>query len=231
MKYFLIAVFVSASLLCRGQRLLINGNKHTTAGSTVTIASSDIKFQTGTSTHSLTSVPASALLVLTIAAETSGNNAIIGGSPTLTWTKQADASAANSGDCEIWTANSGAGGTITITAQLAATKQSSVVYVMTGQNGTPFGTGVTATAQTTASRTVTTTLSSSVILCVSSDFAATTGALTLRDAATLIKDDLQSGAYRGFHYWKQASTVTTYTEGYSAPTSGSNVGTCALEVK
>lgn len=61
-----------------------------------TIVTADFETGTVSSVHALTSVPDGALLVLATQYESSNNNATVGSSPSLTWTKRVDAHATNS---------------------------------------------------------------------------------------------------------------------------------------
>lgn len=187
---------------------------------------------TGQMTHNLTSVPNGALLVLSICGENSGNDAVLGGSPTLTWTKRQDAQAASSGDAEIWTASAGSGGAITVTCNISAGKNSSVIYTITGQETTPSGAGNTGTAQALPSVAVTTTRASSLLICVTSDFSAQDGASrAYRDSATEVLYDPQIPSnYTGYHYYKQEGAIASYTEGLTAPGS-QQAGTAVYEIR
>lgn len=208
----------------------------TIAWLTSTSAAASLSFTTSTQTgtgqmsHSLVGVPSGALLVLSIAGEDSGNNAVLGGSPTITWTKQEDAQAGSSGDAEIWTAPAGAGGSMTVLCNISANKNSSVIYVVTGQEVTPAGTGNTGTAQAQPSVAVTTTKANSLLVCVSSDFSAQAGTRTYRDTATEVLYDPQGGAYTGFHYYKVTTSIALYTEGITVP-GGQQSGTCVYEIR
>lgn len=194
------------------------------------IFTTDTKAQTSTSTHTMTTLPVSCFLVLSITGENDSNSALLGDNQSLVWTKRADAQATNSGDAEIWTAPFAAGGNVTVTATISAGKQSSALYVITNQE-TVFGTtGVTATGQASPSVGVTTTRDSSIIVCATSDFTAQNGALTLRDTATLVLQDFETGAYKGYHYYKQTTTAGLYTEGIQAPGS-QQAGTVCLEIR
>lgn len=190
----------------------------------------DTKVGAGQLTHSLTGVPSGALLVLSVAGENSGNDAILGGSPTITWTKRVDAQAANSGDAEVWTGSAGGGGVITINVQISVGRNSSVCYTITGQEVTPAGTSGSNTFQAQPSVGVTTTRANSLLICVSSDFTAQAGARTYRDTATEVLYDNQAGAYTGFHYYKQTSSIALYTEGITVPGSQQS-GTSVYEVR
>src|SRR6185503_11666972 len=91
----------------------MNGNKL----SAQTIASYNAQTGTTSTVHTLTSVPAGALLVLVTMGELhSSTYCSVSSSPSLTWTKRVDAEANNSGDAEIWTAVYTAGGSITVTS-------------------------------------------------------------------------------------------------------------------
>lgn len=190
----------------------------------------DTKVGAGQLTHSLTGVPSGALLVLSVVGENSGNDALLGGSPAITWTKQVDAQAANSGDAEIYTGSAGGGGSITINVQISAGRNSSVCYTVTNHEVTPAGTSNSATLQAQPSVAVTITRVNSLLICASSDFLAQAGARTYRDTATEVLYDNQPGAYTGYHYYKQTSSIALYTEGITVP-GGQQAGTCVYEVR
>ena len=81
--------------------------------------------------HSLTGVPAGALLVLTTTVDAIPSDCNVSSSPVLTWTKRVDAGAANSDNAEIWTAVYSAGGAITVTSNWGGdNSQASVCYVV-----------------------------------------------------------------------------------------------------
>ena len=97
---------------------LLQGLKHLSLP--VTIQSFNTKTGTAATAHSLTGVPAGALLVLATTADAVPSNCNVSSSPSLTWTKRADAGAANSDNAEIWTAVYSAGGSITVTSNWGA---------------------------------------------------------------------------------------------------------------
>lgn len=196
------------------------------------IHSTDGQSGTGSRTHSLSAVPSGALLVVTTQNEDETGTASLSSSPSLTWTKSVDVPlATHSGRAQIWTATFTSGGSITITSNFGSGKQSSVAWVITGQESSLGGATATATAQSQPSRTITTTRANSILICVTSDWNAVDGSSrAYRDAATEAFYYYASGATTGYHYYKQAATVTTYTEGITAP-SGQSSGTAILEVR
>lgn len=201
----------------------------------VSIYSSDTKSNTGSTVHSLTSVPAGALLVLTTAFEGAQSSCTVTSSPALTWTKRADASAANSGDAEIWTAVFSAGGTISITSDWPAVGteyQSSVCYVVTNQETSLSIASNTATGQSQPSVALTTTRANSIIFCVTSDYSAQDGGTnrTYRDTSTETLYFRNAVAATFYHYYKLAPTVTGYTEGLTAPAAQQS-GTAVVEIR
>jgi hypothetical protein len=126
-----------------GNALASNYSWSFTTGTTapqspVTIQTFNTKTGTAATVHSLTAVPAGALLVLATGADAVPSNCAVSSSPSLTWTKRVDAGATNSDNAEIWTAVYSAGGAITVTSSWGAgNSQASVVYVVL--NGTHFG--------------------------------------------------------------------------------------------
>jgi hypothetical protein len=185
----------------------------------------------GTRTHTVLTVPAGALLVVATQSEDALGNASISSNPSLTWTKRADAEAASSGNAEVWTATHTAGGTITITSNFGANNQSSVVWVITGQETTPGGATATATSQSSPQVAITSTRANSLLLCVSSDWNSVNGsARTYRDVSTEVLYHFSFQNHTGYHYYIRAGTVGTYTEGLLTPT-GQSAGTVILEVR
>lgn len=190
-------------------------------------------------TPSLSSVPVGALLVLSCAAADDhalADTVSITGTG-LTWTRQAtswDLSSIHTGQTEIWTAIFAAGGTISPTVTWTgggSQASSSVLYAFTGQETTPAGAVNDADNQSAPSVAVTTTRADSYLICVSSDWNAIAGTETYRDSATSVLDhDLSPTIYRGYHYYKLTTSIATYTEGISSPSTMA-AGTCVYEVR
>src|SRR5689334_16077491 len=68
------------------------------------IFSIDGQSGTGTRTHSLSNIPSGAFIVISAQSESDAGDASISSTPSLTWTKRADAPlATHSGTAEIWT--------------------------------------------------------------------------------------------------------------------------------
>jgi hypothetical protein len=196
----------------------------------VTIQSFTTKTGTTATTHSLTAVPAGALLVLATTADTAPTNCNVSSSPSLTWTKRVDASATSSDNAEIWTAVYSAGGSITVTSNWGSGSQASVCYVVLNAESSLGGVFGTAVSQSAPSVTVTTTRENSIIFGCTADWKAINGATrTLRDAATerlYFKD----GHYTTYYYTKTAAIISAYTEGVSLPT-GQQASTALLEIR
>ena len=197
----------------------------------VTIQSSNTKTGTAATVHSLTGVPAGALLVLATTADAAPSNCSVSSSPSLTWTKRADAGATSSDNAEIWTAVYAAGGSITVTSNWGAgNSQASVCYVVLNAEATLGGASATAILQAAPSVTVTTTRDNSIIFGCTADWKAINGTTrTLRDAATerlYFKD----GNYTTYHYTKATASIAAYTEGVSLPT-GQQASTALLEIR
>ena len=131
----------------------------------LTLQSSDTKSGSTSTVHSLTSVPAGALLVLSTAAGSSQTNCTVSSSPSLTWSRKIEATAASSGDAEIYTAVFTAGGSISVTSNWGNQQQASVCYVVTGQESTLAGASNSATSQQYPSVAVTTTRANSILFC------------------------------------------------------------------
>lgn len=200
----------------------------------VTIQTVNTATGTATTVNSLTSVPAGALLVLvTSGEEDNTGNCSVSSSPSLTWTKRVDAQGSASGDAEIWTAIYSAGGNITVTSDWGSVlNQAAVCYVITGQETTLGGATATANNGSAPAVNITTTRANSIIIGCVSDWQATNGSSrTIRDAATETHYYRVSGRFTTYGFYKSAPTVTTYTEGYSAPSSASGCGTVLYEIR
>lgn len=180
--------------------------------------------------HSLTSVPAGTLLVVTTCAGSASSNASVSSSPSLTWTKRVDASASTSGDAEIYTAVYTAGGNITITSSWGEQPQASVCYQISGQESSLGGATATGTAQTPANVSITTTRANSLILAVSSDWNAVVATYSYTGSPTETNYAPYTGAGTFYHYYKQAASATSYTLGVATP-SGQKSGTALLEIR
>jgi len=206
----------------------------TTAASSsqpVTIQSVDTKSGLGATSHSLTGVPAGALLVLATTADAVPMDCIVTSAPSLTWTKRSDAGAAASDNAEIWTAVYTAGGSITITSNWGQDhSQASVCYVVLNAESTLGGASATAVSQSAPSVTITTTRENSIVFGCSADFNTRNGATrTLRDGATE-RLYYRDGNYTTYHYTKATATISAYTLGVSVPT-GQSASTALLEIR
>ncbi len=197
----------------------------------VTILSVDAKNGVATTAHSLTGVPAGALLVLATTADAVPSNCVVSSSPALTWTKRVDAAANQSDNAEIWTAVYAAGGAITVNAVWGVdASQSSVCYVVLNAEPTLGGASAIGTSQSAPSVAITTTRDNSIIFGCTADWRNINGATrTLRDAATE-RYYFRDGNFATYHYTKAAATIGSYTEGVSAPT-GQQASTALLEIR
>lgn len=190
---------------------------------------------TGSAAVSFTGVAAGNLLVASTANEDSNtaNLTVTGGG--LTWTKRADGQAIGSGNAEIWTAVFTAGGSITVTGLSASGVRSSLaVYSISNHDSMAAGfDSDTATGQTQPSVTSTTTREDSLMICISSDFSATSGTPTYRTPPThtQVHEHFETGRYHAYHYYGQATTTGGYTMGLTAPTHGTAVATAVLEIR
>jgi hypothetical protein len=185
----------------------------------------------GQTTHSLTGVPAGALLVLSTTADAVPMDCAVSSTPALTWTKRADAGASQSDNAEIWTAVYTAGGSITVRSNWGGDhSQASVCYVVLNAEPVLGGASATGVSQSAPSVTITTTRENSIVFGCSADFNVRNGATrTLRDGAT---DRLyyRDGNYTTYHYTKAAATIAAYTLGVSSPT-GQSASTSLLEIR
>lgn len=186
---------------------------------------------TGSTTHSMVSLPTNSFLVITRQAETDGQNGTVTSSPSLIWTKRADSQGTQSGDAEIYTASFPAGGNITITSILSAFKQSSVCYVILNAETTPQGASAIGVLQAAPLLTLSTTRINSILLCVTSDWDAINGSTrTYRDSPTETQYYFSAGATTGYHYYKASPTISSHTLGLFTPSTQKS-GTCILEVR
>ncbi|MEI9911621.1 MAG: hypothetical protein WDO71_19400 [Bacteroidota bacterium] len=102
------------------------------------ILSIDVQGGAGSRTHTLSAVPSGAFLVITTQNENETGTATVSSSPSLTWTKTVDAPlSTHTGRAQIWTATFTNGGNITITSNFGAGNQSSVAWIITGQETIP----------------------------------------------------------------------------------------------
>jgi len=246
MRKILLSILILVSLASVGQnnRILLglmgNSGSGGGGGSNVSVSGSpDIKQGIGAVVHNLTGVTAGTLLVVTVGSELGGDGGVdfsVTSSPTLTWTKRADATGAG-GSCEIYTAVFSAGGSIDITvdALLNAFWQSSVCYKVVNQAASPIGNFVNTTTGVTApNSSITTTNANSLIFVVSADYDATdvSGGITYRGSPTEDAKNRNSAHGTSVHYRYQATTATSYTVGWTAPTATDpTFNTCVLEIK
>ncbi len=208
-------------------------NKFLEGPADVAIHAYDARVGTGANTHSLTNVPPGALLVLTTSHGTHLENATITSSPSLTWTKRAEASEDESGDAEIYTAVFSTGGNISVTSTWVGFSylQSSTCYVIINQESSLGGATGIGEGQAAPNVSVTTTRAKSLLIGVSSDWNAINGSSrTYRNSATETNYSYGLGDMTGYHYYYLAPTITSYTTGLSAPT-GQSAGTCIIEIR
>lgn len=203
--------------------------------SPVSISTVDTKVNTAATVHSLTGVPAGALLVLTTTSASDGDyvikHAIVSSSPSLTWTKRVDAQASMSSNAEIWTAKFTAGGTISVTSNWDSDYQSSVCYVVLNAETTLGGASATGLAQTAPSVTLSTTRDNSILFVISSDWNAVDGASrTYRGSATERYYQRSTSAATFYHYTYAAGAIGSKTVGISSPNTMA-AGTAVLEIR
>jgi hypothetical protein len=185
----------------------------------------------GMTTHTLTGLPAGCLLIVATCNENSGQNCTVGDDQGLTWTKQIDVSQPNS---EIHTAVFAAGGDIEVTSDWLSNYQSSVCYVITGQEAVLSGNEVSSpNDQNNISNDIVTTKANSLIICVTSEWGNVDGSgRVYLNGAIETQYSRNPAAAAFYHYYYQATSVTTYTTGLSTPTGGSVAGgTCVMEIR
>lgn len=215
------------------KRLLKRSNLSGGGGSPLTIVQTDTKFNTGANVHTLTAVPAGALIVITTANQFSNQQCTVTSTPSLTFTRAVDNGVPNA---EIFTTTFVAGGNITITVNWGTNVQTSVCYVLTQQD-TVNGAGATAPSQPVASVGVTTTRTNSIIFCVSTNWNVPDGGPG--GTSTLWRGSpVQSMYYRDpnaatfWHYYYNAQNIQPYTVGYISPNDvDAGTGTAVLEIR
>lgn len=198
----------------------------------VSIYSYDAKVGTNGNTHTFSNLPAGALIVLTTSFGTAGENASISSSPSLTWSKLADASDIESGDAEVFAAYFPEGGNLSVTSDWNFPYvQASTCYVILNAESVLGGAVAVQEDQSAPSVPITTTRGNSLLIAVTSDWNALDGSSrVLRAGATETNYSYTLGDVTSYHYYLQATTIDTYTLGLSAPT-GQKGGTCIVEIR
>lgn len=207
---------------------LLNGDN--VASQALTITTIDAQTGYAATTHNLTLVQAGSLLVLSTCNESNGADSVVSSVPSLTWTKRPDAQG-TCGNAEIWTAVFTVGGSITVTSNWGATYQSSVCYVIRGQEITLQGAQATAIDQSLPSVNINSTKDNSLFICVSSDWNAGNGTITYRGTAlqTLYQRDAAAASF--YHYYYVNGVVGSHTVGMLSPSAALGAGTAVLEIR
>ena len=203
-----------------------------TPGTDLTIVTSNTQTGGSALTHTLTSVPAGALIVVTTGNQQSQTNCSLSSTPSLTWTKRADATSPLSPNAEIWTAVHSAGGNLSVVVNWGLNTQTSVCYVLTGHEIALGGASATAVNQSEASVPITSTKTNSIVFCVSSNWNAPELPITYRltPVQALAHRDVLNGTWG--HYYYTFPTVAAYTVGYTSPNDIDNgTSTAVLEVR
>jgi hypothetical protein len=158
-------------------------------------------------------------------------HATVSSTPSLVWTRRADAQGlASSGNAELYTARYAAGGNINITTSWGSSALSTAAYSISNYDTSLTGVSASATGQSVPSVTVTTSRSNSLLLAVTSDRNGVSGSSrSYRDAATETFYNTSAGVHSAYHYRKASTTAGSYTEGLTAPT-GMSAGTALWEV-
>lgn len=198
---------------------------------TLMIYQKDTKTNSNSTVHSLTGVPAGALIVLTTSVETDLHNCSVSSSPSLTWTKRADAQNDLSGDAEIWTAVYTAGGNLTVTSAWGSgLAQASTAYVVVNQESTLSGNSATASNQGAPAVDITPTKVGSILFAVTSDWNAVNGSSR---AYRLGEEQLYffgSSTYATYHYTYRVTAIHGHKMGLTEPFTMS-AGTAVYEVR
>ena len=186
--------------------------------------------KTGTSmTGSLQSLPVNCFIITAYTDERDSSAAapdISDGGDGL-WGQAAAAAAGSSGNVYIFTSSFAAGGTLSVTVLPSGNHASMVIYAFTGSK---FGSITTGTLKSTATASITPQLSGSMILCSISDYNAVTGSATYLDSPTIVLDDYESGAYRGYHFYETNVSNTSQNVGVSSPSNQAS-GIVVFEVR
>lgn len=188
--------------------------------------------------NTLTGVPSGATLVIAVngplAAADGANTSVVNSSPSLSWTLQASSRGAFSGSIDIWTATFTAGGSVTVnsTWNSANAGIASGMWAMQNIETSPAGAVQgTSVKQTAPSVTMTSTKANSIIICCTDDWNAVDGSgRVYRDSAVEDGYHFESGISTSYYYHKVATTITSYTEGLTTPSSQS-AGTCLIEMR
>lgn len=184
--------------------------------------------------HSLTGVPAGALLVVMTGIDLASANCTVSSSPSLTWTRQIDV---NDASAEIHTAVFSAGGSIDVTPDWAdVTHAESVLQVVTGQESTLGGASGANDATEGPNfgegcqEVLTTTRVDSIIFGVVSDRNDISGTITYIGSPTQLYAQQAVGPCF-YTFYKSAPTITSYTLGMSSPSTGARMGLAVYEVR
>ena len=244
---FLLILLASASL-ASGQLLLQSGTLYSTWGentgsggsiTSVGIFATNLALLTSagyTCTNTISSIPPNSMLALLWADESDTAYTLLTSSRPLQWNISANANASSSGNCEIFTAFDADGGTLFVTnTQSASLRMSSLLVCLTNANGMPWvGKTVAMTGQATPNTNFTTLGTNSDVLCVLSDWAAKTGAITYRSAPVTnwysFNPAPAGTIYRADYWYLPFGDPSTAAMGESAP-SGQSAGFCALEAR
>lgn len=186
--------------------------------------------------HSLTGVPAGAvLLIMTSIAAGGFTGSSVNSSPALTWTKQVSMSVGTS--TAIYTAIFSAGGSITVTTDWAdpTTAQSECIWA-TGQESVLGGAALAVDAGTgpgfgnPASGSITTTRAGSIIFGVIGDRGDQAGTITYLDGATQIFAQQIADPYF-YTFYVQAGAIAAHNMGLTSPSGTSIQGLCLYEIR
>lgn len=186
--------------------------------------------------HSLTGVPAGAVLVVMTSIAAGGfTGSSVSSSPALTWTKQVSMSTGTS--TAIYTAVFSAGGSITVTTDWAdpTPAQSECIWA-TGQESVLGGAALAVDAGTgpgfgdPASGSITTTRANSIIFGVIGDRHDIAGTITYLDSATQIFAQQSADPYF-YIFYVQAGAIAAHNMGISSPSGGAIDGLCLYEIR
>jgi hypothetical protein len=232
-KISISILFILLFNVCNGQKFFFGAIEPPAQGGPpqAIIFSFDGKENTtGNTVNHLVSVPAGAVLVLTSGSGLNATDPTITSSPSLTWTRRAFGNGATGGTAVIYTAIFSAGGTIDVTTQYltGVFYTSSCLYAVQYQEATLGGNSAASGAQTMANASISTSRANSLIFVASSNWNSVDGGsngdgVTFRGSAQknyYTRSTTGNNEATVIHYSYQATSVTSYTVGYSAPVDG-----------
>lgn len=214
--------------------LLILGVGKTSSG--LSVSAFDQKAGAGNAmpSHSLTGVPAGAVLILMSSIALGAGTCAVTSSPSLTWTVQA--SVADTATA-ILTTVFAAGGSITVTPNWSdPTNAESVCGWVTGQESVLGGASLSVSATAgpgfgaPGSGSITTTRAGSIIFGVVGDRNNVAGTISYLDTPTQIFAQQSVGPFF-YTFYQLAPTIAAHNMGMITPATGARDGLCLYEIR